>query len=84
MLGFHLRKTDRLIELELFRTSYSDQTGSFEGFQSDFEKKFGKPTSESKGNECFPSYEWRLNGSRIVHYVFDRFGPEEHMRIQYG
>jgi hypothetical protein len=34
----------------------------------------------TKENEGFNNYEWRINDVQIVHYVFDRFGPEEHMR----
>jgi hypothetical protein len=43
---------------------------------------FGAPTTKKDGSEGFSSFEWKLPGARIVHYVFDRFGPEEHMRIQ--
>lgn len=82
-LGFHFfpRPGGILNELEFFRRSYDDQKASFDEFQSHFEAFFGKPTKEQKGAEGFPSYAWELNEVRIVHFVFDRFGPEEHMRI---
>ena len=84
MLGFHFepRKNGILNELEFFRTDYSDQEKSFNDFQSHFEKEFGKPTLESNGNEGFKNYTWIFDSVKIVHYVFDRFGPEEHMRIK--
>lgn len=84
MLGFHFepRKNGILKELEFFRTDYSNQQKSFDDFQSHFEKSFGKPTSSTKGNEGFNNYEWNFNEVQIVHFVFDRFGPEEHMRIK--
>lgn len=84
MLGFHFepRKNGYLNELEFFRTDYSDQEKSFNEFQSHFETEFGKPTSESNGNEGFKNFAWNLDNVQIVHYVFDRFGPEEHMRIK--
>src|SRR5690606_3308437 len=84
MLGFHFepRKNGTLNELEFFRTDYSDQGKSFNDFQSHFEKEFGKPTSESDGNEGFKNYEWDFEWVQIVHYVFNRFRPEEHMRIK--
>lgn len=84
MLGFHFepRKNGLLNELEFFRTDYLDQEKSFTEFQFYFENEFGKPTSESKGNEGFKNYTWNLDHVQIVHYVFDRFGPEEHMRIK--
>ncbi|WP_047419560.1 hypothetical protein [Cellulophaga sp. Hel_I_12] len=85
LIGFHFepRKKGFLNELEFFRTDYSDQIKSFDDFQSHFEKAFGNPTGKSKGNDGFDNYEWSINGIKIVHFVFDRFGPEEHMRIKY-
>ena len=84
MIGFHFepRKNGILMELEFFRLDYSNQQKSFNDFQLHFEKTFGKPTNTTKGNEGFNNYEWMLNEVQIVHYVFDRFGPEEHMRIK--
>lgn len=82
LIGFHTHKTGKLTELEFFRRSYEDQEASFKEFQTHFESTFGKPTGRSEGNEGFPNYEWNLEGARIIHYVYDRFGPEEHMRIQ--
>ncbi|MBW2543121.1 MAG: hypothetical protein JRF15_13625 [Deltaproteobacteria bacterium] len=83
MLGFHLRGDGGgLSELEFFRTAYPDQRASFEEFQQHFERTFGPPSSSEPGGEGLPSYEWRLPGVSIIHYVFDRFGPEEHMRIR--
>ena len=83
-LGFHLHNTgDSLTELEFFRNSYSDQKASFAEFQQHFESAFGRPTNETPGRCGFPSYVWKLPVAQIVHNVVDRFGPEEHMRIQY-
>jgi hypothetical protein len=83
MLGFHFdpRWNGRLNELEFFRTNYDDQRKSFNEFQEYFEKTFGKPNESAKGTEGFDSYAWKIEDVQIVHYVFDRFGPEEHMRI---
>jgi|SRR5688572_7994951 len=84
MLGFHFepRSKGRLNELEFFRTNYDDQKKSFNEFQSHFVNVFGQPTNSTKVSEGFNNYEWQLNNVQIVHYVFDRFGPEEHMRIK--
>jgi hypothetical protein len=46
------------------------------------ENAFGEPTETAKGTEGFKNYACQLNNVQIVHYVFDRFGPEEHMRIK--
>jgi hypothetical protein len=83
MLGFHFRKSGRLSELEFFRLAYPDQRASFEDFQKHFEAVFGVPTHTADGDEGFPSHEWRLRGATIHHSVFDRFGPEEHMRVRH-
>jgi len=86
MLGFHFdpRSNGRLNELEFFRTNYDDQKKSFDEFQTHFLTAFGQPTNSTKGNEGFTNYEWQFGNVQIVHYVFDRFGPEEHMRIKKG
>jgi hypothetical protein len=84
MLGFHFESNEkiRLNELEFFRLDYSDQQKYFNEFQSHFVNAFGSPSKITKGNEGFNSYVWTLGNIEIVHYVFDRFGPEEHMRIK--
>ncbi len=84
MIGFHFepRKSGHLKELEFFRTSYADQRKSFDEFQEAFIKAFGAPLSTTQGDEGFNNYEWRIGKVQIVHFVFDRFGPEEHMRIK--
>ena len=83
MLGFHFLDAGRLSELEFFRTAYPDRRASFEEFQRHFEAVFGVPVRSAEGGEGFPSYEWRLPGATIHHYVLDRFGPEEHMRVRH-
>jgi hypothetical protein len=84
MLGFHFvpRSNGRLNELEFFRTNYDDQKKSFDEFQMHFVNTFGQPTETAKGNEGNNNFAWQLNNVEIIHYVFDRFGPEEHMRIK--
>ena len=84
MIGFHFdpRSNGRLNEFEFFRMNYDNQQKSFDEFQNSFTKSFGQPTNTTNGNEGFNNYEWRLNSVQIVHFVFDRFGPEEHMRIK--
>ncbi|HEX8843263.1 MAG TPA: hypothetical protein VF791_01265 [Pyrinomonadaceae bacterium] len=83
-LGFHFfpRHNGILRELEFFRRSYDNLKASFDEFQSHFEAFFGEPTREQMGSEGFPSYTWEWKDVRIIHYVIERFGLEEHMRIQ--
>lgn len=82
-LGFHFtpRKSGRLLELEFFRRSYPDQAASYNEFQEYFERTFGKPSKTTPVNKGFSSHEWKVKGAKISHYVVDRFGPEEHVRI---
>lgn len=82
MLGFHFRSSGKLSELEFFRKAYPDQQASFDEFQRHFESTFGTPSRCVRNDEGFPHYEWRLPGATIHHYAFDRFGLEEHMRVQ--
>jgi hypothetical protein len=82
MIGFHFEpQNGQLNELEFFRMKYDNQQKSLTNFKF-FHIRFGQPTSATKENEGFNNYEWRINDVQIVHYVFDRFGPEEHMRIK--
>jgi hypothetical protein len=83
-LGFHFdpRADGRLVELEFFRRHYDDLAASFDEFQRHLESTFGPPQRTGEGDEGFPSHEWVRDGTSIRHYVVERFGPEEHVRIR--
>jgi hypothetical protein len=83
-LGFHFhpRRGGRLVELEFFRRAYPGLAASYQDFQEHLENSFGQPTDTSPGSAGFPSNTWRLSGADVVHFVIDRFGPEEHVRIK--
>lgn len=82
-LGFHFSTADgRLAYLEFFRASYDDQQLSYEEFQRHFEGAFGMPTHRRRGSEGLDDCLWELDTVEILHYVIDRFGPEEHMEIR--
>lgn len=82
-LGFHFdpRVDGILVEYEVFRRSYPDQTASYAEFQRHLEATFGAPTISRAGSAGFPRQVWRIHDAEVAHYVFDRFGPEEHVRI---
>jgi len=84
MIGFHFEPglNGHLSEFEFFRTNYDDQQSSFNEFQKYFVQEFGEPSNTTPGNEGFNNYEWILDYIKIIHLVYDRFGPEEHMRIK--
>lgn len=83
MLGFHFepRTNGKLAELEFFRRAYPDLRASFDDFQHHLEATFGPPDASVPGDEGLPNYTWQLGPANIRHFVFDRFGPEEHVRI---
>lgn len=82
-LGFHFERDINgcLRELELFRDKYDDLHWSFENFQSHLVKTFGEPHERYPVEEGFIGCHWLFNDILIVHKVYDRFGPEEHVRI---
>lgn len=83
-LGFHFdpRRNGVLTELEFFRDQSMDLRESFREFQTHLEKSFGKPADRTVGAEGFPNVRWIAGSCEVVHFVFDRFGPEEHVRIR--
>jgi len=84
MIGFHFapRSAGRLAYFELFRTRYDDLQASFDEFQVHLEQSFGKPTIQERSASGFPAYRWEFGDVAVFHYVFDRFGPEEHVEIR--
>lgn len=82
-LAFHFfpRSGGILKALEIFRPSANYKV-YFEEFQKHFEACFGKPTKEQRGEDEFPSCIWDLEGVLINHYLQDRYGLEQHARIE--
>ena len=83
-LGFHFEKNSpgRLRALELFRDSYPDLNASYDEFQRHLEMTFGPPHETSPGDEDRPTCAWNFGAVQIVHLIYDRFGPEEHVRLR--
>jgi hypothetical protein len=79
---FYPRGAVGLNELEFFRSSPRSLEISFQEFQRHLEATFGKPTITTQGQEGFPFHRWQLSGADVVHFVIQRFGPEEHVRIK--
>jgi hypothetical protein len=84
-LGFHFepRSGGRLVELEFFRDSYQNLGASYRDFQERFEREFGPPSKTKPGDQGLPSHEWIMGAVSIHHFILDRFGPEEHMRVRW-
>lgn len=83
-LGFHF-KGSKLLEVELFRHFPVPLPESYAEFQHHLTLTFGAPTQTIPGEADgeYDHHEWRFGRTRIRHYVLDRFGSEEHVRIAY-
>jgi hypothetical protein len=85
-LGFHFRPKENpaLRELEFFRRSSPGLHESYAEFQRHLEAIFGAPAQQSPGDEGLPNCSWQSGGATVRHYVLNRFGPEEHVRMMRG
>lgn len=86
-VGFHFEpKNDigLLKELELFDNGERDIERSYQVFDERLVQLFGEPNDEKRGacSTSMPDREWHVGSVSIVHYVMDRFGPEEHLVIR--
>lgn len=83
-IGFHFepRHNGKLNELEFFRPMAMDLGESFREFQAHLERLFGETPKRTNGTVGFPAFRWVKDDCEIFHYVFDRFGPEEHVGIR--
>ena len=84
VLGFHFepRANGPLVELEFFRREPIDIAMSYADFERHLERTYGPPTQSAAGEDGFPTQRWLLDGAEVRHYVFDRFGLEEHVRMR--
>ena len=76
---------------EIFRSEdyYKNHTllDSYNEFQKHIELAFGKPSLTRKSTNPdfdvgFDSHTWKVGKRKVLHYVFERFGPEEHFHIE--
>jgi hypothetical protein len=83
VLGFHFTDGE-LLEFELFLEEAHDPQSQYGVWQQHLEASFGTPTESTAGSEGFPDHTWDLGDVRVSHFVFDRFGLEEHVRIAHA
>ena len=86
MVGFHfspLADNGTLNELEFYDNGSAELAESFVLYQRHLEATFGAPSAVDAGtfSPDMPSYEWRNGRVRVAHFVVERFGPEEHVRV---
>ena len=89
MFGVHFNKLKvEFIEvfrpLEYYQSDCYDINESFEQLSKTLRKQYGKPlvtTSASIGG--YPCEQWLTQDFIVNHYIIDRFGPEEHLHINF-
>lgn len=86
MVGFHfspLADDGALSEIEFYDNGSAELAESFAVYQRHLEATFGPPSAVRAGffSPDLPSYEWRKGRVRAAHFVVERFGPEEHVRV---
>ena len=89
MFGVHFNKLKvKFIEvfrpLEYYQSDCYDINESFEQLSKTLRKQYGKPlvtTSASIGG--YPCEQWLTQDFIVNHYIIDRFGPEEHLHINF-
>lgn len=86
--GLHF--TPALQEVEFFEISKDGRYGalelraSYDLFQQHLVASFGEPDLAEAGSidPAYPSYTWYRQSVLVRHFVHDRNGPEEHVRIK--
>ena len=89
MIGIHFNFL-KIEYIEIFRTleyyqsEKYDVNASFAELSGILKKKYGSPyilTSASTGGR--PSEQWMTSNYIVNHYIIERFGPEEHVHINF-
>ena len=89
MIGVHFN-TLRIEFIEIFRpleyyqSEEYDISISFSKLSEILNKKYGKPlVTTSASINGYPCEQWITAGYIVNHYIMDRFGPEEHLHINF-
>lgn len=89
MFGIHYNSL-RVEFIEIFRpreyyeTDYYDINESFNELSGILRRQYGRPTVTTAafiGN--YPCEQWITPNYIVNHYIFNRFGPEEHLHINF-
>ena len=89
MFGVHFNKLKvEFIEvfrpLEYYQSESYDINESFSQLSKILRKQYGKPlvtTAALIGEQ--PCEQWHTSNYIVKHYIMDRFGPEEHLHINF-
>lgn len=89
MIGIHFNLS-KIEYIEIFRTPeyYQSQkydvNTSFTELSDILKKKYGNPiVTTSASIKGYPCEQWILPSYVVNHYITDRFGPEEHLHINF-
>ncbi len=70
--------------LEYYQSEKYDINISFSELSAILNKKYGKPlVTTSASINGYPCEQWITAGYIVNHYIMDRFGPEEHLHINF-
>lgn len=89
MIGIHFNSNKvEFIEifrtLEYFQAKEYDINASFSEISGILNKKYGTPlTTTSASINGYPCEQWTTPDYVVNHYIMDRFGPEEHLHINF-
>lgn len=89
MIGIHFTpcKT-KFIEIfrpsEYYQSENYDIHASFSELSQILREKYGKPIVTTAASiNGFPCEQWTTHSYVVNHYIMDRFGPEEHLHINF-
>ena len=89
MIGIHFN-AHKIEFIEIFRTLEYYQSEqydihvSFAELSNMLKKKYGKPlVTASASISGYPCEQWTTPNFTVNHYIMDRFGPEEHLHINF-
>ena len=89
MIGIHFNAL-KIEYIEIFRTleyyqsEAYDVNVSFSELSQMLQNKYGKPLITTAASiSGYPCEQWRTPDYIVNHYIMDRFGPEEHLHINF-
>ena len=89
MIGIHFNAL-KIEYIEIFRTleyyqsEAYDVNVSFSELSQMLQNKYGKPLVTTAASiNGYPCEQWRTPDYIVNHYIMDRFGPEEHLHINF-
>ncbi len=89
MIGIHFNAIKiEFIEIfrprEYYQSEHFDINVSFSELSAVLKKRYGNPlVTTSASINGYPCEQWTTTDYIVNHYIMDRFGPEEHLHINF-